>query len=84
MPAYESGTIATDEEKENNTQTTDAPVRDTSNTPLPPPPDGGFHAWAQVVAGHLVVALTWGYASSFGVFQNYYESTLPQTPSDIS
>ena len=49
-----------------------------------PPPDGGFHAWAQVVSGHLVVALTWGYASSFGVFQNYYEATLPQSPSDIS
>ncbi|KAK4861799.1 hypothetical protein LT330_003834 [Penicillium expansum] len=59
-------------------------MRNTSNAPLSPPPDGGFHAWAQVVAGHLVVALTWGYASSFGVFQNHYESTLPQTPSDIS
>ena len=85
MTAYESsGAIASGEEKGNNTQTPNAPVRDTSNAPLPPPPDGGFHAWAQVVAGHLVVALTWGYASSFGVFQNYYESTLPQTPSDIS
>jgi MFS family permease len=51
---------------------------------LAPPPDGGFHAWAQVVSGHFVVALTWGYASSFGVFQNYYEATLPQTASDIS
>ncbi|KAJ5661032.1 uncharacterized protein N7484_000404 [Penicillium longicatenatum] len=51
---------------------------------LAPPPDGGFHAWAQVVSGHLVVALTWGYASSFGVFQNHYEVTLPQTASDIS
>ncbi|KAJ5790129.1 uncharacterized protein N7518_007140 [Penicillium psychrosexuale] len=85
MTAYESsGAIASGEEKGNNTQTADAPVRDTSNAPLPSPPDGGFHAWAQVVAGHLVVALTWGYASSFGVFQNYYESTLPQAPSDIS
>jgi MFS transporter, MCT family, solute carrier family 16 (monocarboxylic acid transporters), member 3 len=50
----------------------------------PPPPDGGIQAWAQVLSGHLVVALTWGYASSFGVFQNYYEATLPQSPSDIS
>ncbi|KAJ5171373.1 uncharacterized protein N7500_004156 [Penicillium coprophilum] len=53
-------------------------------TTASPPPDGGFHAWAQVVSGHLVVALTWGYASSFGVFQNYYEKTLPQSASDIS
>ncbi|GCB23469.1 riboflavin transporter MCH5 [Aspergillus awamori] len=51
---------------------------------LPPPPDGGFHAWAQVVSGHLVVAVTWGYAASFGVFQDHYEVTLPQTSSDIS
>ncbi|KGO42510.1 Major facilitator superfamily domain, general substrate transporter [Penicillium expansum] len=84
MPAYASGTIVTDEEKENNSQMTSAPMRNTSNAPLSPPPDGGFHAWAQVVAGHLVVALTWGYASSFGVFQNHYESTLPRIPSDIS
>ena len=57
---------------------------DASSSPVPPPPDGGFHAWAQVDSGHLVVALTWGYAASFGVFQSHYESTLPQSPSDIS
>ncbi|GAB1197156.1 hypothetical protein APSETT444_006447 [Aspergillus pseudonomiae] len=57
-----------------------------SETPLqsPPPPDGGFEAWAQVASGHLILALTWGYVSSFGVFQNYYETTLPQSASDIS
>ncbi|PYH89424.1 MFS general substrate transporter [Aspergillus ellipticus CBS 707.79] len=49
-----------------------------------PPPDGGIDAWAQVVVGHLVVALTWGYAASFGVFQNYYETHLPESSSDIS
>ncbi|KAL2850361.1 major facilitator superfamily domain-containing protein [Aspergillus pseudodeflectus] len=59
-------------------------ANNTSSSPVPPPPDGGFHAWAQVVSGHLVVALTWGYAASFGVFQSHYESTLPQSPSDIS
>ncbi|KAI1860044.1 uncharacterized protein JN550_011728 [Neoarthrinium moseri] len=47
-------------------------------------PDGGFHAWAQVVSGPLVVALTWGDASSFGVFKTYYEGILTQSPSDIS
>lgn len=52
----------------------------------PPPPDGGFEAWAQVIAGHLVVAVTWGYGASFGVFQSYYEATLLPTssPSSIS
>lgn len=49
-----------------------------------PPPDGGLRAWSQVLAGHLIVALTWGYASSFGVFQTYYNDTLPESDSDIS
>jgi len=49
-----------------------------------PPPDGGLRAWSQVFVGHLIVTLAWGYPSSFGVFQAYYEETLPQSPSDIS
>ncbi|KAI5460993.1 MFS monocarboxylate transporter [Mariannaea sp. PMI_226] len=49
-----------------------------------PPPDGGWQAWAQVVSGHFVVAVTWGYSASFGVFQSYYEDTLPQSASEIS
>jgi len=65
-----------------------APIHDAlahpENEKIPAAPDGGFHAWAQVVSGHLVVALTWGYASSFGVFQNYYEDTLRRSPSEIS
>ena len=31
-----------------------------------PPPDGGLTAWAQALCGHLLVANTWGYISSFG------------------
>jgi hypothetical protein len=27
-------------------------------------PDGGFAAWAQVVAGHLVIFNCWGYVTS--------------------
>ncbi|KAI9725412.1 MAG: hypothetical protein M1828_003262 [Chrysothrix sp. TS-e1954] len=37
-----------------------------------PAPDGGA-AWLQVFYAHLIVFQTWGYASSFGVFQTYYE-----------
>lgn len=61
-----------------------SPLGDAKVTNTSTAPDGGFHAWAQVVSGHLVVALTWGYAASFGVFQNYYEGTLPKSPSAIS
>ncbi|KAF5667345.1 transporter MCH4 [Fusarium denticulatum] len=36
---------------------------------LEPPPDGGFWAWASAIAGHIVMLNSWGYNSSFGVFQ---------------
>lgn len=49
-----------------------------------PPPDGGLAAWCQVVMVHLIVFNTWGYVTSFGVFQTYYVTTLGHSPSDIS
>jgi MFS family permease len=51
---------------------------------LSPPPDGGLLAWSQVLAGHLINTVTWGYATGFGVFQTYYEQTLPVSASAIS
>ena len=60
-------------------------TRSCNSIPDPgPPPDGGFRAWAQVLAGHLTVLNTWGYINSFGVFQTYYVTALNQTPSAIS
>ncbi|KAI1503989.1 MFS general substrate transporter [Biscogniauxia marginata] len=50
----------------------------------PPPPDGGLKAWTQVLMGWLVIFTTWGYVNSFGSFQTYYTSTMPQSPSTIS
>ncbi|KAI2775241.1 MFS general substrate transporter [Daldinia loculata] len=50
----------------------------------PPPPDGGTTAWVQVAMGWLVIFTTWGWVNSFGSFQTYYTSTLPQSPSTIS
>ena len=49
-----------------------------------PPPDGGLEAWTQALTGHLTVANSWGYISSFGVFQTYYVTALNHPPSDIS
>lgn len=34
--------------------------------------------------GHLVVINTWGYITTFGVFQTYYVTALGHPPSDIS
>ncbi|OTB02075.1 hypothetical protein M426DRAFT_323019 [Hypoxylon sp. CI-4A] len=50
----------------------------------PPPPDGGVEAWTQVAMGWLVIFTTWGWVNSFGSFQTYYTSQLPQSPSTIS
>ncbi|KAL9050142.1 MAG: hypothetical protein Q9162_006813 [Coniocarpon cinnabarinum] len=49
-----------------------------------PPPDGGLKAWTQVLMGHFIMITTWGYISSYGVFQTYYESTLSVSGSAIS
>ena len=50
-----------------------------------PPPDGGTKAWTQVVMGWVVIFTTWGYINSFGAFQGYYITVLPNyTASEIS
>ena len=49
-----------------------------------PPPDGGLRAWTQVFMGHLVLINSWGYLTSFGLFQSYYTSSLSVSVSAIS
>ncbi|KAM0812055.1 putative Major facilitator superfamily transporter [Seiridium cardinale] len=49
-----------------------------------PPPDGGGAAWLCALCGHLVIANTWGFINSFGVFQSYYTTLLGRPPSDVS
>lgn len=49
-----------------------------------PPPDGGRQAWTQAALLHLTIFSTFGYTTSFGAFQTYYEGTLGLTPSTIS
>ncbi|RFU71997.1 hypothetical protein TARUN_10266 [Trichoderma arundinaceum] len=49
-----------------------------------PPPDGGLTAWLQVLATHLINAMTWGYAATFGVYQLYYVETLKLPASQVS
>ncbi|KAF7536593.1 hypothetical protein G7054_g4394 [Neopestalotiopsis clavispora] len=49
-----------------------------------PPPDGGWAAWMCAICGHFVIANTWGFINSFGVFQSYYTTLLGRPPSDIS
>ena len=49
-----------------------------------PAPDGGMTAWLQVFSGHLMCFMTWGFITSFGVFQLYYEQVLGLEPSVVS
>lgn len=49
-----------------------------------PPPDGGLTAWTQVLCTHLTIFNTFGFFTSFGVYQTYYENTLGIAPSTIS
>jgi fucose permease len=49
-----------------------------------PPPDGGAKAWSQAFMGHFVIFNTWGMIATFGVFQQYYTSTLHLEPSAVS
>lgn len=53
---------------------------------LPPPPDGGIHAWLKVFGGFLIYINIWGFTLTYGAFQAYYKATLLPTssPSSIS
>lgn len=51
--------------------------------PLPQPPSR-WVAWAQIVAGHLVVFDTFGYIGSWGLFEAYYVESMNRPFSDIS
>ncbi|OAA36227.1 Major facilitator superfamily domain, general substrate transporter [Cordyceps fumosorosea ARSEF 2679] len=49
-----------------------------------PPPDGGVSAWLQILASHLINALSWGYSASFGVYQLHYTTTLSLPESQVA
>ncbi|KAI4208649.1 MAG: hypothetical protein LQ349_009689, partial [Xanthoria aureola] len=39
-------------------------------------PDGGFHAYLQVLGAHLLFFNSWGIINTFGVYQEYYSVAL--------
>jgi MFS family permease len=49
-----------------------------------PPPDRGLRAWTQVFCAWLAIMNTWGFVNSFGAFQTYFGTILPETASTIS
>ncbi|POR35042.1 Riboflavin transporter MCH5 [Tolypocladium paradoxum] len=48
------------------------------------PPDGGWRAWSQVLAAHLINAVTWGYAATFGVYQLHYVDAMALPSAQVS
>ncbi|GJJ15388.1 hypothetical protein Clacol_009664 [Clathrus columnatus] len=48
------------------------------------PVEGGREAWLTTIGGCIALAGTFGYVSSFGVFQDYYTRHGTATSSDIS
>lgn len=47
-------------------------------------PDGGLRAWMSVLGGWIISFCTFGFASSFGVFEDYYVLSGASTSSNIS
>ncbi|KAJ6524339.1 MFS general substrate transporter [Mycena capillaripes] len=49
-------------------------------------PDGGFRAWLVLFGGFCIFFSTWGYVTSWGVFQAYYQETILRgsSPSEIA
>ncbi|KAF1834461.1 MFS general substrate transporter [Decorospora gaudefroyi] len=65
---------------------TDARSTLTTESAIPPPPDGGLHAWLKVFGGFMIYINIWGFTLTYGAFQSYYKTTLlsTSTPSAIS
>ncbi|KAJ6507069.1 MFS general substrate transporter [Mycena sanguinolenta] len=49
-------------------------------------PDGGFRAWLVLFGGLCIFFSTWGYVTSWGVFQAYYQQSILRgsSPSEIA
>ena len=65
---------------------TDPPATEVSASAPHTIPDGGLWAWLNVLGAWLVLGATFGYVSSFGVYQSYYAFKLfpEKSSSDIS
>ncbi|KAF2815371.1 MFS general substrate transporter [Mytilinidion resinicola] len=47
-------------------------------------PNEEWHGWLQVLVSHLCVFNSFGFINAFGIFQQYYSTTLNLPPSTIS
>ncbi|KAJ4370762.1 hypothetical protein N0V83_005284 [Neocucurbitaria cava] len=89
--AEEEEAIEESEQHEKPSENCDAPAisrilsrRSAASFDPGPAPDGGTTAWIQVLCTHLTIFTTFGFFTSFGVYQTYYVNTLGIAPSTIS
>ena len=61
---------------EENGQEKSQKQSDLPATPADPPPDGGIESWIVVFGGWCCYLSSYGWLSSIGVFQTYYEQHL--------
>ncbi|KAK7686229.1 hypothetical protein QCA50_010449 [Cerrena zonata] len=59
---------STDTAVENSPTTT---IKHIPNVQHLPPIDEGWKAWSYCVSGFVIEALSWGFASSYGIFQGW-------------
>ncbi|KUI52926.1 Riboflavin transporter MCH5 [Cytospora mali] len=75
-------------EEEKLPKSQDVPLTTPAAPPsgMPHQPNGGLHAWLQVIGGFFIYFNTWGLIITFGVFQSYYQNHLLShySPSSIS
>ncbi|THV49896.1 hypothetical protein BGAL_0174g00130 [Botrytis galanthina] len=60
------------------------PLHESTPQSPPTPPNGGLGAWLCVLGAFFIFTNTWGITASFGAFQSYYITTLPESASSIS
>ncbi|KAK5120050.1 hypothetical protein LTR85_006531 [Meristemomyces frigidus] len=69
-------TLSTKGEDATRNNSQDAQESQPLPEPTPSPiPNGGLQAWLQVVSGFMLFLNSFGFTTSFGVFQQYYSST---------
>ena len=69
--------VPKNKEKPVETSPSPSPVNNLDDSiAAPSPADGGIQGWLRVVGCFFVFFITWGYASSYGVYQAYYQIDL--------
>ncbi|KAH6878173.1 major facilitator superfamily domain-containing protein [Alternaria rosae] len=83
---HQQDKTASDHEAGDKEAKIDARSTLTAESAIPPPPDGGLHAWLKVFGGFMIYINIWGFTLTYGAFQTYYRTTLltSSTPSAIS